>query len=104
MSGLITGVGSERYSILCYWLIPDRNVQDGISIIISWVRGSGVKGTKGLECRSNGLIIFDWYFSYCVCATVLLLAASVGLFVLGRVVLAFLFVLVLFHRRYRRAP
>ena len=35
-----------------------------------------------------------------VCATVLLLAASVGLFVPGRVVLAFLFVLVLFHRRY----
>ena len=33
-----------------------------------------------------------------VCATVLLLAASVGLFVPGRVVL------VLFHQQYRKAP
>ena len=39
-----------------------------------------------------------------VCATVLLLAAGVGLFVPGRVVLAFLFLLVLFNRRYRKAP
>ena len=42
--------------------------------------------------------------SVIVCATLLLLAASGGLFVPGRVVLAFLFVVVLFHRRYRRAP
>ena len=25
----------------------------------------GVNGTKGRECRSNGWIIFDWYFGYC---------------------------------------
>ena len=67
-SGSMTGVGPGRYSILwCYWLIPNRNTKDGISINISWVRGSGVNGTKGLECRSNRWIIFDWYFGYCVC-------------------------------------
>ena len=35
--------------------------------------------------------------SVSVCATVLLLAASVGLFVPGRLVLVFLFLLALFH-------
>ena len=67
-SGSVTGmVGSGRYSILCYWLIPNRNTKDGIRIVISWVRGLGVKGTKDLECGSDKWIIFDWYFGYCVC-------------------------------------
>ena len=99
-SGLVTGVASGRYSILCYWLIPNRNTKDGIRIVISWVRGSGVKGTKDLECGSNKWIIFDWYFGYCVCYGVTVggecwpICAGTG------VVLGFLFVLVLFHRRY----
>ena len=37
VSGLVTGVGSERYSVLYYWLIPNRNTKDGISIDISCV-------------------------------------------------------------------
>ena len=57
-SGSVTGmVGSGRYSILCYWLIPNRNTKDGISIGIGWVRGAGVKGRKSLECGSYGRII-----------------------------------------------
>ena len=38
-----------------------------------------------------------------VCAIVLLLTAGLGLFVQGRIVLVFLFVLVLFHQWYRKA-
>ena len=38
-----------------------------------------------------------------VCATVLLLAASVGLFVPGRIVLVFLFLLALSHRWCKKA-
>ena len=57
VSGSVTGVGPGRYSVLCYWLIPNRNTKDGISIGIGWVRGAGVKGRKSLECGSNGCII-----------------------------------------------
>ena len=66
MSGLITGVGSERYSILCYWLIPNRNTKDGIRIVVSWVQGSGVKGTESLYCGSNGRVILGRYFDGCI--------------------------------------
>ena len=41
--------------------------------------------------------------SVSVCATVLLLAASVGLFVPGRIVLVFLFLLALSHRWCKKA-
>ena len=39
MSGLVTGGGKgpDRHSILCYWLIPNRNTKDGIRIDISLV-------------------------------------------------------------------
>ena len=56
-SGSVTGVGPGRYSILCYWLIPDRNTKDGISIDIGWVGGSCVLRRKGFECGSYGRII-----------------------------------------------
>ena len=59
------GVGSELYSVLYNWLIPNRNVEDGIGIVIRWVRGSGVKGAKGPECRSDGWLVFDWCFDGC---------------------------------------
>ena len=42
----VTGVGSDRKLVLYYWLIPNRNTKDGISIDISRVRGAGVKGRK----------------------------------------------------------
>ena len=59
MSGLVAGRGrgSVWHSVLCYWLIPDRNTKDGISIDISWVCGLGVKSRKSLECGSNGRIV-----------------------------------------------
>ena len=39
MSGLVTGGGrgSFWHSVLYYWLIPNRNTKDGISIDIGWV-------------------------------------------------------------------
>ena len=52
-SGSVTGVGSGRYSILCYWLIPNRNTKDGIRINISLVQGASVKGRKSRKCRRN---------------------------------------------------
>ena len=59
VSGSVTGVGLDRHMVLYYWLIPNRNTKDGISIDISWVCGSGVLRTKGLECGSYGRIILD---------------------------------------------
>ena len=40
--------GPDGHLILYNWLIPNCNVHDGISIVISLVRGAGVKSTKGL--------------------------------------------------------
>ena len=57
VSGSVTGVGSDRHLVLYYWVIPNRNTKDGISIGIGWVRGAGVKGRKSLECESYGRII-----------------------------------------------
>ena len=52
--------------VLYYWLIPNRNVNDGIRIVISWVRGASAKGTKGRECGSDGRVILDRYFDGCI--------------------------------------
>ena len=51
------GFGSVRYSVLYYWLIPNRNINHCISIVM--MRGAGVGCTKGLECGGNGRIILD---------------------------------------------
>ena len=53
-SGLC-GFGLVRYSVLYYWLIPNRNINHRISLVM--MRGAGVGCTKGLECWSNGRII-----------------------------------------------
>ena len=60
VSGSIPGVGLDRHFVLYYWLIPNRNVQDGISIIVSWVRQASVNGTESFECGSNGRVILDF--------------------------------------------
>ena len=52
MSG---GRGPDRHSVLYYWLIPNRNINHCISIVM--MRGAGVSCTKGLECGGNGRII-----------------------------------------------
>ena len=65
VSGSITGVGLDRQLVWYYWLIPNCKTKDGIGIVISWVRGAGVKGTKGLKCGSNGWIILD-QFNGCI--------------------------------------
>ena len=36
-----------------------------VSVSLCWVRGAGVKGTKGLKCGSNGWIILD-QFNGCI--------------------------------------
>ena len=46
---------SVRHAVLYYWLIPNRNINHRISIVL--MRGAGVGCTKGLECWSNGRII-----------------------------------------------
>ena len=55
-SGSVTGVGSGRYSIQCYWLIPNRNTDHHVGIAVL-VRSVCVDCTKGLKCGSNGWII-----------------------------------------------
>ena len=35
--GSVAGVGSDRHLVLYYWLIPNSNTKDGISINISLV-------------------------------------------------------------------
>ena len=77
-SGSVTGVGPGLYSILCYWLIPNRNTKDGISIDIRWVCGSGVKSRKSLECGSNGHIILGGDAGALVRFTGLLLCPACG--------------------------
>ena len=37
VSWLVTDGGSDRHSVLYYWLIPNRNTKDGIRIKISLV-------------------------------------------------------------------
>ena len=49
------GFGLVRYSVLYYWLIPNRNINHRISLVM--MRGAGVDCTKGLECGSNGCIV-----------------------------------------------
>ena len=56
-SGLITGGGSGRRSILYNWLIPNRNSKQYIGVAISLVGCLCVKSTEGLECGGNGRII-----------------------------------------------
>ena len=53
-SGLC-GFGLVRYSVLYYWLIPNRNINHRISLVM--MRVAGVGCTKGLKCWSNGRII-----------------------------------------------
>ena len=57
-SGSVTGRGrgSGRQSVLYYWLIPDRNTEQHIGIAVLARRC--VYCIKGLECGSNGRIIF----------------------------------------------
>ena len=80
-SGLVTGVASGRYSILCYWLIPNRNTKDGIRIdISSLLRGAGVKGGK---CGSNesiilGLVGAAWEGTFVCCMGLLGCTACSG--------------------------
>ena len=56
-SGLITGGGSGRRSILYNWLFPNRNYKQYIGIAISLVGCLCVKSTESLECGGNGRII-----------------------------------------------
>ena len=55
-SGSVTGGEPFWHSILCNWLIPDRNTDQHIGIAVL-LRGICVDFTKGLECGSNGSII-----------------------------------------------
>ena len=78
----MTGVGLGRYSILCYWLIPNYHTKDGISIFIFIVMGgAGVKGTQGLECGSNGRIILGDEEALVFCTGLLVLVRVYGGFV-----------------------
>ena len=52
----ITGGGLFWHSILCDWLIPNRNTDQHIGIAVL-SRSICVACTKGLECGSNGSII-----------------------------------------------
>ena len=105
VSGSVADVGSDRHLVLYYWLIPNRNVEDCISIATINSVQAGVKGAKGLECGCTGWIILDRYFNGCIGC---IFAGSgggsaegVGLVVLGLIVVVFLFLLLLFQRWYR---
>ena len=49
------GFGSVWCSVLYYWLIPNRNINHHIIIVM--MSGAGVGCTKGLECGGNRRII-----------------------------------------------
>ena len=78
VSGAVPGVGSDRQLVFYYWLIPNRNTEDGISIDVSWVCGLGVKSRKSLECGSNGRIVLGGDAGALVCFTGLLGCTACG--------------------------
>ena len=53
--GSITGGGPFRHSVLCDWLIQNRNTDQHIGIAV--LSRSCVDCAKGVECGSNGSII-----------------------------------------------
>ena len=54
VSGSVTGVRSDRQLVLYDWLIPNRNTDQHIGIV---VRSTCVGCRKGLECGGYGRII-----------------------------------------------
>ena len=58
ISGSVTGSGNvpDWHLVLYYWLIPNRNANQHIGIVVL-VRSICVYCTKGLDCGSNGRII-----------------------------------------------